>query len=84
METTMMMEVVMKMMERSNSPQMKCRSRRMIFNWPGLCPHHCIHVSLSPDDVVVVVDDHRPAEHMQVLHDVLLHVGQGGDVCVVA
>lgn len=52
--------------------------------WPGLRPHHCVHVGLGPDDVVVVVDDHRPAEHVQVLHDVLLHVGQGGDVCVVA
>lgn len=72
----MMMETVMKMMEMSSSPQ--------INRLAGLWPHHCVHVSLSPDDVVVVVDDHGPAEHMQVLHDVLLHVGQRGDVCVVA
>lgn len=44
---------------------------------------HAVHVGLGPDDVVVVVDDHRSAEHVKVLHDVLLHVGQRGDVCVV-
>ena len=45
--------------------------------------HHCVHVGLSPDDVMVVVDDHGPAQNMQVLHDVLLDVCQRGDVCVV-
>lgn len=44
---------------------------------------HTVHVGFSPDDVVIVVDDHWSTEDMEVLHDVFLHVGQRGDVCVV-
>ena len=33
---------------------------------------------------MVVVDDHRTAEHMQVLHYILLDVRQRGDLSVVA
>lgn len=50
--------------------------------------HHgsypAVHVSLCPDDVVVVVDDHGTAQHVQVLHHVLLRISQCGDLCVVA
>ena len=44
---------------------------------------HAVHVGLGPDDVMVVVDDHRPAENVQVLHNVFLDISQGGDVRVV-
>src|SRR4029434_666081 len=46
-------------------------------------PHHTVHVGFSPDDVMVVVDNHWSAEDVEVLHHILLHVSQGGDVCVV-
>lgn len=55
---------------------------------PSLCggvrAHLAVHVSFGPDDVVVMVDDHGAAEHMQVLHHVLLGVCQGRDLRVVA
>ncbi len=44
---------------------------------------HTVHIGLSPDDVMIMVNDHRPAENMQVLHNVLLDISQCGDVCVV-
>lgn len=44
--------------------------------------YHRVHVGLSPDDVVVMVDDHWPTENMQVLHDVLLNVRKCWDVSV--
>lgn len=53
------------------------------FGW-GWSPYRTVHVGFSPDDVVVVVDDHGPAEHMQVLHDIFLDVCQRGDLSVVA
>lgn len=47
-------------------------------------PYRAVHVGFGPDDVVVVVDDHGPAEHVQVLHDILLDICQRGDLSVVA
>lgn len=52
--------------------------------WGVVRAHLAVHVSFSPDDVVVVVDDHGAAEHMQVFHHVLLGVCQGRDLRVVA
>lgn len=52
--------------------------------WGGVRAHLAVHVSFGPDDVVVVVDDHGAAEHMQVLHHVLLGVCQGRYLRVVA
>lgn len=46
--------------------------------------HLAVHVGLRPDDVMVMVNDHGAAEHMQVFHHILLGVGQRGDLCVVA
>ena len=54
---------------------------RMMPTWRGT--YHSVHIGLRPDDVVVMVDHHRSAEHVEVLHDVLLHVSQCWDVCVV-
>ena len=39
--------------------------------------YHRVHIGLRPDDVMVMVDDHWSAEHVEVLHDVLLHISQG-------
>lgn len=47
------------------------------------CTHHSVHVSLGPDDVMIVIDDHWSTQDMKVLHDILLYVSQSGDVCVV-
>lgn len=47
-------------------------------------PHLAVHVGFRPGDVMVVVDDHGPAEHMQVFHHVLLGIRQSGDLRVVA
>lgn len=49
----------------------------------GSSSHHRVHVGFCPNDVVVVVDDHWSAENVQILHDVLLHISQCGDVCVI-
>lgn len=49
-----------------------------------LGPHLAIYVGFGPGDVVVVVDDHGPAEHVQVFHHVLLGICQCGDLRVVA
>lgn len=32
---------------------------------------------------MIMVDDHRPAENMEILHHIFLHVSQRGDVGVV-
>lgn len=53
-----------------------------ILEWPG--PHLAVHVGFRPGDVMVMVDDHGPAQHMQVLHHVLLGICQRGDLRVVA
>lgn len=50
----------------------------------SLGPHLAIYVGFGPGDVVVVVDDHGPAKHMQVFHHVLLGICQCGDLRVVA
>lgn len=50
----------------------------------SLGPHLAVHVGFGPGDVMVMVDDHGPAEHMQVFHHVLLGICQCGDLCVVA
>lgn len=50
----------------------------------SLGPHLAIYVGFGPGDVVVVVDDHGPAEHVQVFHHVLLGIRQCGDLRVVA
>lgn len=44
---------------------------------------HTVHVGLSPDDVMVMVNNHRSAENMQVLHHVFLNISQCGHVCVI-
>lgn len=49
----------------------------------SLGPHLAIYVGFGPGDVMVVVDDHGPAEHMQVFHHVLLGIRQCGDLRVV-
>lgn len=59
-------------------PRVACMRER------GRGSHHGVHVGFGPDDVVVVVDDHGPTQHVQVLHHVLLHVGQRRHVRVVA
>lgn len=46
--------------------------------------YRTVHVGLGPNNVMVVVDDHGTAEHVQVLHHVLLDVCQRGDLSVVA
>lgn len=50
----------------------------------GVIPYRTVHVGFSPYNVVVMVDDHRTAENMQVLHHVLLDVRQCGDLGIVA
>lgn len=50
----------------------------------GVIPYRAVHVGFSPYNVVVMVDDHRTAENMQVLHHVLLDVCQCGDLGIVA
>lgn len=50
----------------------------------GLSPHLAVHVGFCPGDVMVMVDDHGAAEHVQVLHHVLLCICQCGDLRVVA
>lgn len=50
----------------------------------GSGPHLAVHVGFGPDDVVVMIDDHGAAEHVQVLHHILLSISQCGDLCVVA
>lgn len=36
--------------------------------------HHTVHVGLCPDNVMVVVYDHRSTQHMQVFHHILLYI----------
>lgn len=47
-------------------------------------PYRAVHVGFSPNNVMVMVDDHGTAEHVQVLHHVLLDIRQRGDLSVVA
>lgn len=44
---------------------------------------HTVHIGLGPDDVMIMVDDHWPAENVKVLHNIFLDVSERGDVCVV-
>lgn len=45
---------------------------------------HTVHVGFGPDYVVVVVDNHRPAENMEIFHNIFLDISQCGHVCVIA
>lgn len=44
---------------------------------------HTVHIGLSPDDVVVVVNDHRPAQNVKVLHHIFLNISQRGHMRVI-
>lgn len=44
---------------------------------------HTVHICLRPDDIMVMVDHHRPAQNVEVLHHIFLHVCQCRHVCVV-
>lgn len=58
-----------------------------MFSWlgecRGMCTDHTVHVSFGPDDVMIVADDHRPTENMEVLHDIFLDIRQSGDMRVI-
>lgn len=45
---------------------------------------HTVHIGLCPDDIMVMVDHHRPAEDMEVLHNIFLNICQCRHMCVVA
>lgn len=52
--------------------------------WSRARTHLAVHVGFRPGDISVTVDDHGAAEHVQVLHHVLLGICQRGDLRVVA
>lgn len=42
--------------------------------------HGAVDVSFSPHHVVLLVDHLGPAQHVEVFHDIFLHISQRGDL----
>lgn len=42
--------------------------------------YSAVNVCFSPHDIVLLVNDLRAAEDMEILHNVLLHISQGRDL----